>query len=246
MKILIVDDKEENLYMLETLLKGNGYEVVSAVNGAEALEKARRAPPYMILTDVLMPVMDGFALCREWKWDDRLKEIPFVFYTATYTDSKDEELALSLGADRFIVKPMEPDKLIKIIHGVIRDMEKGKIKPKEPLLEKEEEVCKLYSECLVKKLEKKMLDLEREITERKRAEDALRGSEQNFRALAENASDGILIATGEGVHVYANKRAAEITGYSVAELLGINMKDLAHPDEFKKLAERLQKRLTGE
>ena len=170
MKILIVDDKKENLYMLETLLKGNGYEVVSAVNGAEALEKARRAPPYMIITDILMPVMDGFALCREWKWDDRLKEIPFVFYSATYTDSKDEELALSLGADRFIVKPMEPDKLIKIIHGVIRDMEKGKIKPKKPLPEKEEEVCKLYSECLEKKLEKKMVELEKEITERKLAE----------------------------------------------------------------------------
>ncbi len=145
----------------------------------------------------------------------------------------DEELAL-------------PDDFIKIIQGVIRDAEKGKIEPKKPALEEEKEVLKLYSERLVTKLEKNVLDLEREITERKRAEDALQESEENFRALAENASDGILIATGEGVHVYANKRAAEITGYSVAELLGINMKDLAHPDEFKKLAERLQKRLTGE
>ena len=129
---------------------------------------------------------------------------------------------------------------------MIRDAEKGKIEPKKPALEEEKEVLKLYSERLVTKLEKNVLDLEREITERKRAEEALQESEENFRALAENASDGILIATGEGVHVYANKRAAEITGYSVAELLGINMKDLAHPDEFKKLAERLQKRLTGE
>jgi len=82
--------------------------------------------------------------------------------------------------------------------------------------------------------------------DRKQVEGALRESEGNFRTLAENASDGILIATSEGVHVYANKWAAEITGYSVAELRGISVKELAHPDEFEKLAERLQKRLAGE
>ena len=82
--------------------------------------------------------------------------------------------------------------------------------------------------------------------EHQRAEEALKESEGNFRTLAENASDGILIATSEGVHVYANKWAAEITGYSVAELRGIGVKELAHPDEFEKLAERLQKRLAGE
>jgi PAS domain S-box-containing protein len=82
--------------------------------------------------------------------------------------------------------------------------------------------------------------------ERKQVEKALQESEENFRALAENAGEGILIATSEGAHVYANKRAAEITGYSIAELLKIKMKDLAHPDEFKKLAERLQKRIAKE
>jgi len=67
----------------------------------------------------------------------------------------------------------------------------------------------------------------------------------NFRALAENANDGILVATGQGEHVYANKKAAEITGYSVQEILEAKMQDLAHPDELKKLKERLRERLEG-
>ncbi|HEY6010006.1 MAG TPA: response regulator, partial [Nitrospirota bacterium] len=82
-RILIADDIAENRYLLETLLKGNGYEVVTAENGAAALELARKSPPDLIVTDILMPVMDGFALCRQWKSDERLKQIPFVFYTAT-------------------------------------------------------------------------------------------------------------------------------------------------------------------
>ncbi|MGD9098901.1 MAG: PAS domain S-box protein [Anaerolineae bacterium] len=78
-------------------------------------------------------------------------------------------------------------------------------------------------------------------------ERALRESEENFRTLAENANDGILIGTGrEGAHAYANQRAAEITGYSVAELLKIRIKDLAHPDESQKILQRYRKRLAGE
>jgi len=84
-----------------------------------------------------------------------------------------------------------------------------------------------------------------DITERKRAEEALREAEENFRAVAENANDGILVAVGEGVHVYVNKRAAEITGYSVAELFETGIKDLVHPDEFEKIMERYRKRLAG-
>jgi PAS domain S-box-containing protein len=85
----------------------------------------------------------------------------------------------------------------------------------------------------------------RDITERKRAEDALKASEENFEAVARNAFDGIVITAGEGAHVYANERATEITGYSAAELVKTTMKDLVHPDEFEKISERYRRRLEG-
>ncbi len=72
-KILIVDDNADNLYMLEVILKGNGFEVVTATNGLEALERAHETPPDLIISDILMPVMDGFSLCRKWKTDEKLK-----------------------------------------------------------------------------------------------------------------------------------------------------------------------------
>ncbi len=126
-KLLIVDDNEQNLYMLQVLLESHGYKVVSAGDGAEALEVARRDRPDVIIADVLMPVMDGFALCRQWKKDEVLKAIPFVFYTATYTDPKDEELALSLGAERFIVKPAEPDVFVGMLREFLDNHEAGRL-----------------------------------------------------------------------------------------------------------------------
>ncbi|OPY43764.1 MAG: response regulator PleD [Methanoregulaceae archaeon PtaU1.Bin222] len=111
-RVLIADDNQRNLYLLEAIMKGNGFEVVSARNGAEALAAAKRDPPDIIVTDILMPVMDGFELCRRWKADPVLAPVPFIFYTATYTDPKDEQFARSLGAERFLIKPQKPDVLV--------------------------------------------------------------------------------------------------------------------------------------
>jgi len=173
MNILIVDDKEENLYLLEALLSGSGYEVVSAKNGVEALEKLKRDSFDMIISDILMPKMDGFQLCRECKSDDVLKQIPFVFYTATYTDEKDEELALSLGAEKFIVKPQEPNVFLEILKSVIKErIKRPLVAPKRPI-EEETVYLEEYNKRLIKKLEKKMLDLEKEVDERKKVEEKI-------------------------------------------------------------------------
>lgn len=183
--ILIADDIAENLYFLEVLLKGNGFEVRSALNGAEALESARRDPPDLILTDILMPVMDGYTLCREWRADDRLKRIPFVFYTATYTGQKDEALALSLGADRFAIKPLEPDVLMGMIREVLAGSRKDEPTASADLPEKDGELLKEYNEALFRKLEKKMSDLEQvnrelqqTILEQQRLEEQLRQTQK--------------------------------------------------------------------
>src|SRR5512142_1949686 len=101
-RILVADDNEESLYYLKALFSAGGYDVVAAKNGTEALQFALAQPPALIVTDILMPVMDGFTLCRIWRGEPRLAGIPFAFCTATYTDAKDRELALSAGADEFL------------------------------------------------------------------------------------------------------------------------------------------------
>jgi len=192
MTILIVDDNEPNLYQLQVLLSGNRYQVVSAANGAEALAKARQNPPDLVVSDILMPVMDGFALCREWKKDERLRQIPFVFYTATYTDERDREFALSLGAEQFLVKPVEPEIFMQKIKEVIQHFQRSPVAPTRVPIEapQQEEVgyLKQYNEVLIRKLEAKMeqleqvnRELERDITERKKAEAELKKSEQELR-----------------------------------------------------------------
>ena len=116
MNILIVDDKEENIYMLETLLKGSGFEVISAGNGIEALEKLKTTSVNLIISDILMPKMDGFQLCKAVKGDSTLKAIPFILYTASYTDDKDEELSLKIGADKYIKKPVDPEVFLSAVN----------------------------------------------------------------------------------------------------------------------------------
>jgi PAS domain S-box-containing protein len=157
-RILVVDDNTENRYLMEVLLKGSGYEVSVTGNGKEALDSALADPPDLVISDLLMPVMDGFSLCHAWKSNDQLTEIPFIVYTATYTEQKDEDLALSLGADRFIVKPKDPEVLVEIIREVLlksrSENEAGGIPTDEP------ELFKKYSEVVSHKLEQKMAELE--------------------------------------------------------------------------------------
>ncbi len=160
-KLLIVDDLPQNLYMLEILLKSNGYEVEQASNGIEALDVARKNPPEMVISDILMPGMDGFSLCRAWKSDEHLKNIPFIYYTATYTDPKDEKFAMSLGAERFIVKPMEPDAFLAVIKEIIHSHESKQLVMHQAVIETEDVFFKEYNETLIRKLEDKMVKLQR-------------------------------------------------------------------------------------
>jgi len=156
-RAVIADDHGENLYFLEVLLKAHDFTVASAENGAQALELIRAEPTDLVISDILMPVMDGYALCKTMKADPLLKDIPFIFYTATFTTAQDEELALNLGADRFLVKPMEPDALTQVIKQVL-----AAPRPDARLQTPngERQVLQEYSEVLFRKLEKKMMELE--------------------------------------------------------------------------------------
>ena len=161
-RVLIVEDREEGRYLLQALLQGSGYEVTMAANGAEALEVARANPPDIVVSDIMMPIMDGFQLCREWKRDERLRTIPFVFYTAAYTSPQDQEFALSLGADRFVIKSTKSNAFVEMLREVIREHEAGAFAlPREPTVGEDPVYLREYSERLVKKLEEKVAELER-------------------------------------------------------------------------------------
>ncbi|HOT45812.1 MAG TPA: response regulator [Spirochaetota bacterium] len=218
-RILVVDDNDDNLYLLRSLLEGRGYEVDEASNGAEALSRVRADAPDMIISDILMPEMDGFTFCRTIKKDGALKDIPFIFYTATYTDSRDEDLAIDMGADAFIVKPVEPDVFLERLTAVLAAREGGAL-PAAPRPPAEEGiVLREYNEALIRKLEHKMLeleqanrDLEAEIGVRKKTEDALRDSEERYRSLFENSMDGVLLTEPNGSILKANPSACLIFG----------------------------------
>jgi PAS domain S-box-containing protein len=244
-KILIVDDMEQNLELLEALLTGQGYEVIMAKDGEEALEKAGDDPPDLIISDILMPVMDGFQLCRKWKSDDRLKQIPFIFYTATYTDPKDEAFALGLGADLFLVKPMEPDLFLNRVEKVISQWRRGRITPTESVPMAEEQRYKKYSERLIKKLKKKLWDLEKEVASREKAEKALCESEERFRRIFFNSPDVFAISRMEdGLFVDINEGFTAITGYTREETIGktsLELNILTDSDDRQRLITALQK-----
>jgi len=172
-KILVVDDKEDARYLLSALLTGHGHQVLIATNGEEALEKARADPPDLIVSDILMPVMDGFRLCREVRQDEVLRGKLFVFYTATYTQDSDADFAMKLGADDFIRKPTEPDAFLARVEAVVERATKSG-SAREPTLTQEAEVLRLYSDRLVEKLEKRSLDLQAELARRQQAEETLR------------------------------------------------------------------------
>lgn len=170
-RILIVDDKAENLFLLRVLLKGNGFEVEEARDGAQALVLARAAPPGLIISDLLMPVMDGYTLLRECRADARLRAVPFVVYTATYTEPRDEQLALDMGADAFIVKPADPGEFLLRINEVLLRAGQGQLPGAPPAAGGEAALLEDYGQTLAHKLEDKMAELERsnrELGERNR------------------------------------------------------------------------------
>ena len=159
MKILSVDDTPENLYLIEKLCYAQGHEVVSARNGVDALEQLARATFDLNISDILMPEMDGFQFCRTVKADERWRNIPFIFYTATYTTNQDRELALSLGASRFIVKPVEPEEFVSVMDQVMREGECKQL-PVPSVNSNETETLSRYNQALIRRLEHKIDELE--------------------------------------------------------------------------------------
>jgi PAS domain S-box-containing protein len=249
--ILVVDDDDSYRSMIEQCLVQKGCRVISAADGAEALAKAHQSPPDLILSDILMPTMDGFALCRKWHQDSELCAIPFVFCSATYTDPKDAALGLSFGARQFIHKSSDLRTLWDALEQIL--LAAPTSERVECLLSAwdEPKSLKSYNDRLIHKLETKMVQLQEtqkalqdEIERRKLLEKALSDSEKQFRAFVENSVDGLLVTDVESKQfVYANPAICSLLGYCKQEMTKMTLahihpeKDLAHVQkEFEDVA----------
>ncbi len=119
-RVLLVDDSPTQLKLTRLHLEQAGYHVTTAANGAEALALARQAPPDVIVSDVLMPELDGFQLCLAVRRDPALAEVPVVLYSAAYIDAQDREFARSLGASAYLTQEIEPAALLEAVAAARR------------------------------------------------------------------------------------------------------------------------------
>lgn len=123
-KVLIVDDEEYVRDLLETFLGAEGYQTITAATGAEAIETTRRELPHLILLDVMLPDMDGFAVCRRLRYSIRTTYIPIIMLTARQGVGEKVE-ALNIGADDYVTKPFNLQELLARIRTQLRHVELG-------------------------------------------------------------------------------------------------------------------------
>jgi CheY-like chemotaxis protein len=168
--LLVVEDIPDILRLLDATLKFKGYRVVTARNGHEALEAIQRERPALIITDILMPKMDGFSLVHRLRINPETRDIPVIFLTATYVAPEDKVFALTIGVNRFIEKPVDFEQFLPAIEEILA---KGELAPVEPLNEA------LFYEGYRKRLEKK---LNQKMTQIARAEHLLKTVSEEERS----------------------------------------------------------------
>ena len=216
LKILAIDDNRDNLVALRAVLSDRlpGFRLLTALDGPKGLELALAEDPVVILLDIVMPGMDGYAVCRKLKQDERLQTIPVLFLTALRTDRDSRVKALEAGAEGFLSKPLDEEELIAQIRAM------AKIKAANQLQ-------RLEKEHLAALVAQRTRELEQELAERKRAEEELKTSESRFRCLSQEFNglldaipDSLMLLDREFKILWTNKAAAESLGAAAEELVG--------------------------
>ena len=241
MNVLIVDDNADDRKLLQYTLKHHGCTVTEAHDGQEGLDLATRHKPDIIVSDALMPRMDGFHFLRALKSDPKLSSIPFLFYSAVYTGEPEEKLAILLGATAFAVKPTEPEELWEKICSIMESERPCQNTINPPSInESGETFIREYSRVVATKLEEKVQELEqsltlrtkaeeelrklnaelnREIAERRRAEQALREQERELSTIFENAPFMMLLLDEERLVHRVNGLACTFADSSVSDMV---------------------------
>lgn len=176
-RILIVDDDQPIRNVLRIVLEKAGYTVVEASDGQEALAKLEEEECDLVVSDILMPNIDGYRLCHEIRNHARFGSIPLIFYTGIFTSVSDEEMAASLGADRYLRKPAVPAEILRAIGELA-----GKKRPARSIIHGQPdgtEFAQKYSDALIWKLEEKNEELSARTRE-------LEASHREIRIMASN------------------------------------------------------------
>lgn len=117
--LLIVEDVPNILELLEVTLRFKGYSVITAHNGQEALDLIAQEIPRLVITDILMPKMDGYTMAFNLRREPKTRHIPIIFLSATYVTPEDKEFAMSLGAVRFLEKPVDTEDFLLTVAEVL-------------------------------------------------------------------------------------------------------------------------------
>lgn len=238
MNILIVDDTEINRKLLRVTLQSEGFNTFEAADGLEALKVLEREQIDAIISDVLMPNMDGYRLCYEVRKSEEFKTLPFILYTFTYISPGDEKLALEFGVDKFIGKPASLEMIFDAIQEVTTKAKYALSRSTQPP-EEESEMMKAYSEQLVKKLEDTNTELLRRTEE-------LRESEERYRAVVEQTVESIYLVDVETKRILESNTAFQnLLGYTAEEVSELILSDFFEYKQ-KSIDLRAQHLVTGE
>jgi PAS domain S-box-containing protein len=182
MKIFVVDDDPLNRKYLRALLTHEGHSVIECEDGLAALERLYVEPCSAIISDVLMPRMDGYRLCHEIRKSKQFSATPIILYTATYLSAADEKAAMTMGADKFLRKPARPEAIVATLNEVVESNRHRRAK--QPKKIEDLSALREYSEVLVRKLEETNIQLSA-------ANNALRESEERLRLAATAGNIGM-------------------------------------------------------
>ena len=119
--LLVVEDVADTRNLVELTLKFKGYRVITATNGQEALKAIEKERPSVIITDILMPRMDGFTLVHRLRVHPDTRDIPVVFLSATYVAPEDKDFAIAIGVTQFIEKPIDIEELLQTVSKLLAD-----------------------------------------------------------------------------------------------------------------------------
>ena len=269
-RILIVEDSLIQSAQLKDLLQEHGYWVTVATNGQEGLAAVRERKPDLIISDVIMPGMDGYEMCQAIKHNGELRDIPIILLTVP-SDTKDIIRALQAGVDYYLTKPYYENHLLSQVESAlarpVRQKSKGAEEELEVIFGGERHVLtsdrqqmlnlllSTYDDAVQqnrkliqtqRELQKLNEKLQQEIIERKQAEEESRRLKDFNEGIVQNMAEGIAVEDAEGRIIFVNPAAADLLGYSPEELLGQHWTVIVPPDQHPSVQAAYERHVHGE